>query len=173
MNRGDRRARREKIFAIVLQLARTPLLVCALLVADACAGGDSGSSGSPSPGAPSGTQSTLSGTWTGNASDSSGSGVISWQLSESGTSFSGSATIGDTRTGVNGRGSISGTVSGGASITFSISIPAGGFDNPFGSCSANLSGTGQASSSSITGTYSGANSCSGDVGSGQFTVTKS
>jgi hypothetical protein len=25
---------------------------------------------------------------------------------------------------------------------------------------------------SITGTYSGSNSCSGDLGSGQFTVTK-
>jgi hypothetical protein len=113
----------------------------------------------------------LSGTWTGSASDSSGSGVLSWQLSESGTSFSGSATISDTRTGITGRGSISGTVSG-ASITFSISIPAGGFDSPFGSCSANISGTGQASSSSITGIYSGSNSCSGDLGSGQFTVTK-
>jgi hypothetical protein len=163
--------RRDNLAATVWKLARALLILCALVAAGACAGGDSGSSGSSSPSAPSGGQPTLSGTWSGNASDSSGPGLISWQISQSGTSFSGSAAITDTRTGITGRGSVSGTVSG-SSITFSISIPAGGFDSPFGSCSANISGTGQASSSSITGTYSGSNSCSGDVGSGQFTVTK-
>ena len=49
--------------------------------------------------------------------------------------------------GLGGRGSVSGTVSNG-SIHFSISVSAGGFDSPYESCTAEVSGAGQASTSS-------------------------
>ena len=96
---------------------------------------------------------------------------MAWQLSQSDTAISGTATMTDTGTGVNGRGSISGTLSGSA-VRFSIAIPAGGFDSPFESCSATVSGDAQTSLSSLTGTYTGSNSCAGSIGSGTFTLTK-
>ena len=123
------------------------------------------------PTGPSDPAASVSGTWSGSATDSSGGGVMSWQLTQADTSISGTVTITDTGTGVNGRGSISGTLSG-SSIRFSIAIPAGGFDSPFASCSATVSGDAQASASSLTGTYTGSNSCAGSIGSGSFTLNK-
>src|SRR5262245_36060233 len=173
MNRRDRRASKEHHFAKISKPARTLLALFALVSASACAGGGGGGSASPSqPTSPSAAEASLSGTWTGSAADSSGPGVLSWQVSQSGSSISGSVTMADTRTGIIGRGSLSGSLSG-SSITFSISVPVGGFDNPFGSCSATISGTAQAGTGSITGTYTGSNSCSGDVGSGQFSMSRS
>ena len=152
-------------------------LALALLVfisADAC-GGSGGSSTQPSPTSPTSPSASgpvsLSGTWSGSASDSSGPGQMSWQVTQAGASFSGTVTITDTGTGLGGRGSVSGTLSS-SSIHFSISIPAGGFDSPYAACTANVSGDGQASTSSITGTYSGSNSCAGAITSGQLTLNK-
>jgi hypothetical protein len=96
---------------------------------------------------------------------------MGWQVTQADTSFSGTVTLMDTSTGFTGRGSVSGTVSG-SSIHFSITVPAGGFEGPLASCTASVSGDAQASSSSITGTYSGSNSCSGTITSGQLTLTK-
>jgi hypothetical protein len=96
---------------------------------------------------------------------------MTWQVTQTGTSFSGTLTMLDEENGINGRGSISGSVSG-STIQFSISIPVGGFDGPFASCAADASGSGAVSSSSITGNYSGMNSCTGAVSSGQLTLTK-
>src|SRR4029453_19418556 len=61
MNRRDRRMRRDSLAATVWKLARALLILGVLVAAGACAGGDSGSSGSPSPTAPSGGESSLSG----------------------------------------------------------------------------------------------------------------
>jgi hypothetical protein len=156
--------------AAFLKPHRARATVLAFVAVGACTGADGGTGG-PTPPSPSTATVTLDGTWTGPASDSSGSGAMSWQLSQTGASFSGPMTMVDTATGVTGRGSVSGTASG-SSIRFSISIPAGGFDSPFDSCSANVSGEGQATSSAITGTYAGSSSCSGSLTSGQFTVNK-
>ena len=125
----------------------------------------------PTDPSPSPTPVNVSGTWSGSATDSSGGGVMSWQLTQADAAISGTATIIDTATGVSGRGSVSGTASGSA-IRFSIAIPAGGFDSPFASCSATISGDAQASRSSLTGTYTGSNSCAGSIGSGSFTLNK-
>lgn len=96
---------------------------------------------------------------------------MSWQLTQTDASFSGTVTMTDTGTGLNGRGSVSGTASG-SSIRFSINVAAGGFDSPYASCTASIAGDGQASASSITGTYAGSNSCSGAISSGQLTLNK-
>ena len=113
----------------------------------------------------------LTGAWAGSASDSSGPGQMSWQLTQSDTSFSGTMTMTDVSTGVTGQGSVSGTVSG-VSLHFSISVRAGGFASPYASCTADASGDGQVSSATIVGTYSGSNSCSGAIASGQLTLSK-
>ena len=55
---------------------------------------------------------------------------------------------------------------------FSISVPAGGFDSPFGSCTASVSGDAQATSSAINGTYSGVNSCTGAITAGQVALVR-
>lgn len=95
---------------------------------------------------------------------------MSWQLTQAGASFSGTATV-TVDAGLGGRGAVSGTVSS-SSIHFSISIPVGGFDSPYASCSADVSGDGQTSSTSITGTFSGSNSCTGAITSGELTLTR-
>ena len=149
--------------------SKLALALFVFISADGC-GESGGSSTPPLPTSPSGPAS-LSGTWSGSASDSSGPGQMSWQVTQAGESFSGTMTITDTGTGLGGRGSVSGTLSN-ASIHFSISIPAGGFDSPYAACTANVTGDGQASTSSITGTYSGSNSCAGTITSGQLTLNK-
>jgi hypothetical protein len=155
----------------MLNTART--LVCALGVAvmlgsAACGGSDGGSGGNPA--GPSG-DASVSGTWSGSASDSTGAGQMMWSLTQTGTSFSGSATVTDTATSVTGRGSVSGTVSG-RTVSFTITIPAGGFDEPYGTCTTSVSGEATASGASMTGTYSGTSSCQNPVAGGQFTLNK-
>jgi hypothetical protein len=146
-----------------------------LVVASAVAcGGSGGGSGSPTQPPPSSASSgpiSLTGNWSGTASDSSGPGQVTWQLTQAGTSFSGTATLTDGSTGLGGRGTVSGTVSN-TSIHFSISIPAGGFDSPYAACTAEVSGDGQVSTASITGTFAGSNSCTGAITSGQLTLNK-
>ena len=147
------------------------LAVAAVLSVSCGGGGSSSSSTSPTPTPPSSSVTNVSGAWRGTATDSSGPGQMTWQLTQADTAVSGTAVMADTATGRAGRGSITGTLSGSA-IHFTISVPAGGFDSPFGTCTASVTGDGQTSSSSITGTYSGSNSCSGTIASGQFALSK-
>jgi hypothetical protein len=96
---------------------------------------------------------------------------MTWQLTQSGASFSGSLLMTDTNTGLGGRGSVSGSVSD-AAVQFTIGIAAGGFDEPNGTCTAQASGTGQATSTSISATYAGSNSCTGSFTLGQLTLAR-
>jgi hypothetical protein len=96
---------------------------------------------------------------------------MTWRITQTSTSVSGTLTMTDGTTNVSARGLISGTVTGSA-IHFSMSVPAGGFDNPFSSCTADVSGDAQMSSSAMTGTYSGVNSCTGAITSGQLTLSR-
>jgi hypothetical protein len=116
-------------------------------------------------------RSGLTGTWTGSAEDSSGPGRMTWNVVQADASFSGAMTMVDAASNLSGRGSISGTIAA-SSLHFSISVPVGGFDSPFGSCSSEVSGDAQLSSSSIAGTYSGTNSCTGAITSGRITLSR-
>jgi hypothetical protein len=135
----------------------------------ACSGGGSGNGGTPT--VPTGDSIDLTGSWSGTGDDSSGPGQFTWQLMQSGGSFSGTFTATDASSGVTGRGSVSGTLSG-TSVTFSLTIPSGGFDAPFADCNASASGQGTASASTVSATYSGTNSCSGAIASGQLSLTR-
>jgi hypothetical protein len=134
----------------------------------ACGGGSGGAAGGTMP-----PPSTLdvTGTWTGTASDPSGNGDMTWQLTQTGDSFSGNVTVTDSSSNYSGRGTVSGGVLG-TLIHFTVTIPAGGFDGPWASCTASVSGDGQLSSTEITSAYSGSNSCSGQIAVGQLTLTK-
>ena len=156
---------------------RLSVLVAATLigVAGFACGGGGGSSSSPTqPSAPT-SNANIAGSWIGSAYDSagtsSGPGSMTWQITQTGASFAGAMTMTDAGTNVTGRGTVSGTVSGTA-IQFSIAVPAGGFDSPYATCSANVTGTGVAASTSINGNYSGSSSCSGTISSGLLTLIK-
>lgn len=144
-------------------------LACVLALAAAACGGRSPTQ--PSGGSPSPSVSDLSGAWTGDARDPSGSGTMAWQASQSGAVLSGTITLTDQATSVTGRGTLAGEVSG-ASVRFSGFIPVGGFDGRFNACSANLSGEATLSGNSLRGTYAGSNTCSGPFTSGQFTMSR-
>lgn len=126
--------------------------------------------GSSSATAPTSTV-TLTGTFSGQAGDSSGPGTLTWTLTQSGANVSGLASFTDTATGVSGTGTVSGSVSG-ATLSFTITIPAGGFPAPANACTASMQGSAQATSTSIDGMYTGTNSCTGPIQSGHFTLTK-
>jgi len=96
---------------------------------------------------------------------------MTWTLSQNGASVSGSATLADDTTGVSGRGTISGTLAG-AALSFTITIPAGGFPAPYGACTAQTQGSAQATGASIQGIYNGQNSCTGPFQNGRFSLTK-
>lgn len=146
--------------------AAVGLLLCSL----ACGGSSGGSPTAPSPTSPS-APASVTGTWSGSASDSSGPGQMTWQITQSGSSFSGTMTMTDTSSQATGRGTVTGSVSGGT-IQFAISVLAGGFDNPYSACTADVSGSGTVAATSMTGTYAGSSSCSGAISSGQLTLTK-
>ena len=97
---------------------------------------------------------------------------MAWTLSESNGAFSGAFTIVDGTVGVKGAGTVSGTLSG-STVTFTASVPAGGFDAPFAGCSASISGQAALTESTLTVTYTGSNSCSGALTSGTATLAKS
>lgn len=146
-------------------------LAASALVSGMACGGSHGSPTPTQPASPGSSPVNLTGTWSGSASDSSGPGQMTWQLTQTDSSLSGTVTIIDTGTKLSGRGFVSGTISG-SMMPFSISIPGGGFDSPYESCTASVAGDGQVSGSSITGTYSGSHSCTGAITSGQLTLNK-
>jgi hypothetical protein len=97
---------------------------------------------------------------------------MTWQLTQSGGTINGTVTMTDTATGLSGRGSISGTLSG-STLRFTLNIPAGGFDAPYGACTSEVSGDAQVSGTTMTGSYAGSSSCAGTIASGQLTLNKS
>jgi len=136
----------------------------ALALSGACGGASSSTPVAPSAGSV-----NVAGSWRGTATDSSGEGSLTLQVTQSGTDLSGTVTMSVIT--VTGRGTVTGTVSG-STIRLTITIPAGGFDAPFSGCTATVSGDGQASASAINATYTGTNSCSGPVTKGQLTLAK-
>jgi hypothetical protein len=143
---------------------RRLLAFLTLALSGACSGASSST-----PAAPSASSVNVAGSWRGTATDSSGEGSLTLQVTQSGTDLSGTVTMSVIT--VTGRGTVTGTVSG-STIRLTITIPAGGFDAPFSGCTATVSGDGQASASAINATYTGTNSCSGPVTKGQLTLTK-
>jgi hypothetical protein len=98
---------------------------------------------------------------------------MTWQVTQSGSSFSGSMTVTDPAINVTGRGPVSGSVSR-STLQYTITVPPGGFDGVNSGCSSTVSGTGTLSRSSINGTYAGTSTCppNGIISSGTLALTK-
>jgi hypothetical protein len=152
-------------------------LMLALIVVGAFATvGCAGNSDTSSPTQPTAVQ-TVTGTWVGTTTDSSGSMMgagltpammnsAQWTITQSGSMFSGTMKF-PGYTGMMGTPmTITGTMTGHTG-TFTMTMPAGSM---MGSCSATASGTFDVDDmiTQMHGTYSGMNSCSGAFDQGQM-----
>lgn len=148
------------------------LAILALIVAGFTTVACSGSTTSPT--SPNGQ--TMSGSWVGNTSDSSGStmgaGLTSaqmtnaqWMVTQNGASFSGSMQFPGYMMG--GTMTVTGTVNGHTG-TFTMTMPSGSM--MMAGCSATASGSFDMDDmmAEMHGTYSGTNSCTGSFDHGQM-----
>ena len=155
------------------------LVVLSLMFVAACGGSASMPAG-PSPIMPGGLTS-LSGTWTGTSTDTSGPENMTWGVTQNGNAMTGTMNISDSNRGLMGSGSMQGTISG-ATMTFHMAVPNGGFGGMMSSCSMSMDGQAQMSDDghTMTGTYSGSmtgmmssmQSCGGAMNNGHFTLTR-
>ena len=153
-----------------------------LLTVAACSGSAS------APAAPTSTSNVtptiLAGTWTGSSTDTSGQANMTWILSPSGDTVTGTTSISSTARSMMGNGTMQGAFSG-TTMTFQMTVPSGGFTGMMSSCSMGLNGQATLSSDgrTMTGTYSGSlsgmmsggmmgQSCGGAMNNGQFTLTR-
>lgn len=119
-----------------------------------------------------------SGTWNGTGSDVQGAGSFTWQLTQAGNLVSGTAILKNTSNDgtcaschKNKAGTFSGTLSGSA-LTFQIDFPSGAAADPTPLCSLTITGRlADVTSSTTTGTYSGADSCEGPFSNGTLGMT--
>ena len=140
---------------------RQPLMalaVVALTLALGCGdGGDDGVEPSESL--------NITGTWTGPATDNSGPGTLTFVLNHQGTTVTGTSTAKDDATGIVLSGTITGSVTNGNTFR-------GHMATDFGGCQIDLDFTATVSGSSMSGSYSGTNGCTGPVTNGSFQLTK-
>ena len=155
------------------------VLVAVLLASFASACGGSATT-SPSASTAS---ASMAGAWVGIASDSSSSigagsmmgqadmGTMTWQLTENGSIETGPMTF--SGSGMQGRtpGTLVGTMSG-DDMSFAMDMPSSSMMST--GCSSRATGTAHVNRTTMTmtGTYSGSNSCSGAYTSGQMTMTR-
>ncbi len=126
---------------------------------------------SRTPTTPSGAAFDVGGHWAGAAADTTGFGDLQWQVTQSGGTFTGTVAITDRTVPVTGRGTISGSILS-STLRFTMVVPSGGFDEPFGECSTTVTGDATTTASTLTGTYSGVSTCGGKVYGGQFTLRR-
>lgn len=114
----------------------------------------------------------VTGTWIGTATDSTRQMTMTWQLTQSDSNVTGTFTAtAPVGTPIYTGGSIAGTASATA-LAFTIAVPRGSVvDAP--DCSATFSGTADdVRADSMSGTYSGADTCGGTFVGGRFTLLK-
>jgi len=154
------------------------LIVPACLVLVAC--GAQGMRMNPVGPSASGTAASLTGTWIGTVSDSTGSMMgaglseammsrMTWQITHAGNTFTGTMQF----PGYGGHGpmTVSGTIDG-STATFTMSMPSGGMMS--GSCTATASGRFDINQfmTEMHGTYSGSNTCSGPFDHGHLSLSR-
>jgi hypothetical protein len=143
------------------------VLTCVLAATTfvACGSKEESTPTSPSPSV------NLTGTFAGTVSDASGPGRMTWQLTQSGAQVTGTFTATDDTSGVAVTGDVSGTLSD-TNLPVRMNTPAGRLPAPYTNCSIASEGTAQVTSTTINGTYTGRNSCTGTFGTGRFSLTK-
>lgn len=161
------------------------VLACTLVVAlaaAACGGGSSmpASPAAPTPSVGGNNTTTLTGTWVGQAFDSSGTmmgagmsasmmGNMTWQITQIGNSFTGTMQF----PGYAGRGpmTVSGTIDGNTA-TFTMTMPSGSMMTA--TCTAVASGTFDIHDlfTQMHGTYAGTNMCGGPFDQGRMSMLR-
>jgi hypothetical protein len=132
----------------------------------------------PNPAAPGPGAVVLGGTWSGTGSDSFSPELITWMITQSGTTLSGTVEINavDPTDGTCGschkvkKGTLSGTLSA-STVTIAMKFPAGG-DVPAPICEADLSATGTLDDRRIRATYTGSDTCEGMYSNGVMELTR-
>lgn len=153
------------------------VIAVVLLAGFAAACGNTSSMGPTGPTA----QTVMTGTWAGSASDSSssmgagnlmgqtGMGTMTWPLTQNGSMVTGSMAF----AGMPGQmpGVFSGTMAG-DEMAFTMDMPMTSMMSS--GCTARATGTARVDSTrmTMTGTYSGSNSCTGAFTNGQMTMTR-
>jgi hypothetical protein len=159
-----------------------PAAILVGLVVSAC-GMNSSAPMSPSMSMPASTA-NVTGSWSGTSADTLGSDRMTWTVTQTGSAMSGTMDVSDTNRNMTGSGTMTGTMNG-STLTFHMSVPAGGFGGQMSSCSMGIDGQGTMSADgrTMTGTYSGSMSgmmsggmmgqmCGGAMNNGQFTMTR-
>ena len=129
------------------------------------------SSCSHAPTEPSGGGIDVSGQWAGAASDTTGFGDMLWRLTQSGSTFTGTAEITDRGLNITGLGTVFGSSVAGA-LQFTLVVPSGGFGAPFEACSTTVTGEATAGATSLAGTYTGTSTCGGRIYAGQMVLRR-
>jgi Na+-transporting NADH:ubiquinone oxidoreductase subunit NqrB len=114
----------------------------------------------------------VTGTWIGTATDSTRQMTMTWQLAQSDSNVTGTFTA-TTPVGapIYTGGSIAGTVSATA-LVFTIAVPRGSVVDA-ADCTATFAGTADdVRADSMSGTYSGTDTCGGTFAGGRFTLLK-
>jgi hypothetical protein len=145
---------------------RSLVLICVVAGAVAACGG-----ASVSPVQPTATVATLTGAWSGPASDTSGPGQLTWVVEQAGDGFSGTLALVDGVTGTEAIGTVSGIVVG-TVVRFTMQLPVGALERPFQSCSTAVDGEGTLEGAVLSGTYAGTNSCTGRIGAGRLALSR-
>jgi hypothetical protein len=132
-----------------------------------------------SPPSPVPTQTGIAGAWQGTANDSQGQTLVSWSLTQVGDTVSGIVT---TRAGNlddgscnschrNKTGSVTGSVTG-STLTMTMFFAAGAGGDPTPACSATLTARAtMMTERTLTGTYTGADTCEGPFAKGTLAMT--
>lgn len=155
------------------------LLSSSLLALAAC-GAQSPTATNPVGPSPTSQSASLSGTWIGSVSDSSGSmmgagmspammGQMTWQITQTGNTFTGTMQF----RGYPGHGTmkVSGTING-PTATFTMTMPSGAM--MMTNCTATASGTFDINEfmTQMHGTYTGSNTCTGPFNNGHMSVSR-
>jgi hypothetical protein len=114
----------------------------------------------------------VTGVWSGAATDSLRQVNMTWQLTQSGSSVSGTVAA-TTSVGapIYEGGTVVGTVRD-TTLTFTVTIPRGGVAN-LPDCTVALAGSApDITATGMTGTYNGNDSCAGAIAGGRFTFVK-
>lgn len=109
-------------------------------------------------------QINLGGTWTGSGSDNSGPGTLVFVLTHSGNEVAGTCTIMDPKSGAGFAGTLKGTTTTDG-CEFILTAK-------YQKCDISIKFFGTVSGSTMSGFYSGSNSCSGPVTDGKFNVAR-
>ena len=150
------------------------------VLAGACGGGAPMPSSPVTPSGPTAGAAGITGTWIGQASDSTGTmmgagmspsmmGNMTWQITQTGNSFTGTMQF----PGYAGRGpmTVSGTISGNTA-TFTMTMPSGSMMTA--TCTAVANGTFDIDDlfTQMHGTYAGTNMCGGPFDHGQMSMVR-